>query len=708
MSILTRPRLLPQERFDLEDLSALLSAARTDSKLYTKEFLSGQNYVLKGFQITGLGLKSATVLMADATLIMPQNSTDFSWFTAAPAEPNIIVPDSDLSDGARNYLEISLLNQNNTPLTRAFWDPEANSGAGAEFNQIVETITDLQVKIVVSTGGFSGSIDRLPLAIIDVDGSGNIKTILDRRNLFFRLSTPTNIHSGYSWTSREEPLYSLVLSGVSGTFVNGEEITIGTETATVKVGGTTSITFKEPTGDGFFPGDSVIGTTSGATGTISTVSESFSGADKSIGNQRDILAALMNEIRFIKNTKYWYEDGGSSLGGLAATVNSLMVQAVIGASFKWDGTSMFIKDTTIVSPQDTDVLAYIRLLGNANDFAMTRQDGTGGSSPITVNEKQVVYVKLPASGGASYDQIGAGTSNYQVANIATFVPSDNNYWIAYRELNRLYIRGYGELEIGEEVIINDPMKENLQAEIDAINAALEQPVYEENVAIGAGGITSGSTLTLPVNTRISGSPQQFYVVGKGGLELYLNGQKLAPGITNGWQELGSNGAQSSTIQINQNLIQDDELTYRINGSGGPAAGSGGSSPAGDFNTLAATSVADPADFVCIFDVSLNSYRKMTRSDFLAGLNGTVPVNSYGSNQSLTNLNGVVLVTATATMLLPAPSTMTGRRFEIKNVGVGTMTIDGNGVNIDNMATIVSSTQFESFTVYSDGTKYWLL
>jgi hypothetical protein len=175
--ILSRIRILPQERFDLEDLNGLLSSARTDAKYNVKKMISNLNYVINGFTVTGIGLKSATVNMSDGTLIIPQNSNDFSWFTTAPTDPNVVIPDADLVDGTRNYVEILLTNENNTPITRAFWDPEANGGTGLEFNQIVDTMTDLKVQFVVLTGGFSGSADRLPLCIIDTDGTGTIKQI---------------------------------------------------------------------------------------------------------------------------------------------------------------------------------------------------------------------------------------------------------------------------------------------------------------------------------------------------------------------------------------------------------------------------------------------------------------------------------------------------------------------------------------------------
>src|SRR5690606_2879508 len=114
--------------------------------------------------------------------------------------------------------------------------------------------TDLKANFVVSTGGFSGSPDRLPLCIIDVDGSGNIKTILDRRNLFGRLAKPADIDNNFTWGTKLEPAYALTMTGVVGTFVAGETIQINTETAKVTTGGTTAIAFNVPSGVNFFPG----------------------------------------------------------------------------------------------------------------------------------------------------------------------------------------------------------------------------------------------------------------------------------------------------------------------------------------------------------------------------------------------------------------------------------------------------------------------
>lgn len=720
--ILSRPKILPAERFDLEDLNALLSASRTDAKLHTKEFVGSLNYILKGFTITGIGLTSATMLMSDATLIIPQNSFDFSWFIAAPGDPNITIAASQFTDSARNYIEVSLATQDGTPLTRAFWDPEANSGAGAEFNQIVDTVTDLEIQVTVSTGGFSGLPDRLPVAIVDVDNGGTIKTILDRRELFFRLSKPENLDNSFNWGTKSEPAYSLNMSGVTGTFVAGEKLLVNTEDAFVVTGGTTSITFNEPTGINFFPGSTVTGLTSGATGTVNTISENFSGVDKSISNQKNILDALMTEMKIMKNTKFWWQDAQSSLSGLASFMNSLMVQAVLRASFLWDGTNFVIQDDTIMSPAASDVLGYIRLLGRSDDIGLCRQDGTGGSVVIPVAEKEIVYVKIPAAGTSrNFSGVGTGDTQFQVAAIGSFVPSDENYWLCYRELNRLYIRGYGELEIGESVIIDDPMKEDLQNQIDEINAILTAPAYDENIHIISGStsgnnvhgpITTGTTLTIPVQSRVSGTPQQLYVVGKGSLQLMLNGQVLVEGDANGWTEVGSTGANSSQIVINQQLEVGDTLTYRIGVFGGPSTGgSGPGAPDDNFVTLPTSSTPHNADFVLIWDTSVSAYRKQTRQVFLTGTGGTVPAPvTLTSSGNILSTNQLVLIDATAgnvTATLPNPSTCAGQEFDISRIDASgnTATVDSGGFLMSGNSTFSLPGQWDTLTVKSTGSTY---
>lgn len=381
--ILSRVRILPQQRYDLEDFYAQQSAGRTDSKLWTKQFFTDKNSILKGFVVTGVGFNQATVVVADSTLVIPENTGDQSWFTVAPGEANIVIPDSALVDGTRNYVELKLVSETGTPIVKSFWDPSANGGQGAEFNQLIDTMFDLDAQVEVSTGGFSGSPDRLPLAIIDVDNSGVIKIILDRRELFFRLGNPSDIDEGFTWASQTEPGYSMVLTGVVGTFQPGELIQIGSVTAQLVSGTTSPLIFNCPNGISFVSGSAVSGMSSGASGTVNTIYESFSGADKDIDNVQEALRALMTEIRALKGTRFWYESAGSSI--VDATSSILFSRFLYVGSddnLEWSGTDIsFAEDIVLrrVNPE-TDVTT-IHTIDSSN-------------SPIAIADGEYLYVML--------------------------------------------------------------------------------------------------------------------------------------------------------------------------------------------------------------------------------------------------------------------------------------------------------------------------
>ncbi len=615
MAILTKPKFYAQERLDLEDVLAWQSADDTDSKLWTKEFLSNQNYILKGFEISGLGLNTATISMADATFIIGGGTSDFSYYISAPSQADLILGPASFVISARNYLELSLEAVDETPIVKTFWDPSANSGAGAEFNQTVNTMTDLQVAPVVLQGGFSGLPDRLPVAIIDVDGSGTIRVILDQRYLFFRLGIPGNPGYSFPWNSQTEPAYAVNITSPVGTFVVGETVTFsGGATATVSIGGTTNISVVLPSGVNFTSGNTITGGTSGATGTVNTIIESFVGSDKDIMNLKQKLDALSTEIKRLKGTYTWPQIPPASIAGLSNVVNSVLVQESSTAKFIWTGGNLSITDSN-GSPLSTDILGELRTMGMTQLIKLARADGQAGTSTIPIPSGSVLFIQLPASGNRTYSGNGSGASNYQVVPYGSFVQSDSNYWLAYNENGRLAVRGQEALINGESADIGDDVPASLLANIglldevtpaiytstgvvtqgsslvaaiSALDAVLGASSYSEFWTVvsgtpGAGQInpvTSGSDVTIPLNSRLPGSPQQFYVVGKGNLEVRLNGLVLDLGVD--WNEVGSPTSPSDQIEIMtlNGLTVGDKLEFRLivggaSGGGGGGGGGGG-------------------------------------------------------------------------------------------------------------------------------------
>lgn len=258
--------------------------------------------------------------------------------------------------------------------------------------------------------------------------------------------------------------------------------------------------------------------------------------------------------------------------------------------------------------------------------------------------------------------------------------------------------------------------------VNDVLTALDQPAYDEFREIVSGSPTgnqllgpvlNGTTIDLPVNSRLIGSPQQYYVVGKGTLEIFLNGQILQLGEAGGWSEIGVSLTNSYQITIDQQLEVGDFLTFRIDGTGGPGSGGAGA-PDDDFFTLPQSFSPDNGDFVLTYDVGDNAYRKQTRSTFLSGLGGFLNINTYTVDHTADiNTDDVILmdVSVTArTVTLPPANTAAGKIFYIKKIDAtgNAVIIDGDGSLIDGSSTINTTTQFESFTITSDGINWWIL
>jgi hypothetical protein len=256
--------------------------------------------------------------------------------------------------------------------------------------------------------------------------------------------------------------------------------------------------------------------------------------------------------------------------------------------------------------------------------------------------------------------------------------------------------------------------------LNSVLTTLDQPSYDESYLLVAsspgpgeilGPITSGSNIQIPVNSRLIGTPQQYYVVGKGAIEVYLNGQYLQLGVD--WIEVGPPNTDSDTIQIQQNLVVGDRITFRLDANGGPGSG-GSSAPDDNFVTLPTSPTADNADYILIYDVSAAAYRRQLRSTFLSGVGGNLTVTQVSTNYTALVTDDVILVNATGgtvTVTLPPASGNSGKVYQIKKIdsSSNTVVIDGNGSEtIDDALTLTTTVQYEAFTIVCDGTEWWII
>lgn len=67
---------------------------------------------------------------------------------------------------------------------------------------------------------------------------------------------------------------------------------------------------------------------------------------------------------------------------------------------------------------------------------------------------------------------------------------------------------------------------------------------------------------------------------------------------------------------------------------------------------------------------------------------------------------IILANGTFTVTLPSPAA--DDLIDIKNIGTGTVTIGGGGNTIDGDATIYLYSQYESVSLISDGSDWWIL
>lgn len=306
-------------------------------------------------------------------------------------------------------------------------------------------------------------------------------------------------------------------------------------------------------------------------------------------------------------------------------------------------------------------------------------------------------------------------ANYQFDFSPVPLTSTVVYWLVLRVASVVTITGTDYIDAEDNN--TNPYAGGQESKYDGVNwiAAPSSDFYFtiNSLTLGTNQwppMPAGTTITIPKNTRLTGSPQQNYVVGKGTLELYLNGQYLRLNAGNGWDEVGASLTNSEKVIIQQDLFDGDELIFRLDATGGPGSG-GASAPDDNFITLPTEASADNADFVLIYDMSALAYKKQTRANFLAGLNGLRSVNTFSSNQTLNATHDHVRVDCTSgniTITLPLASLNIGVQYTIKKIDASANSVIINpGTDlIDGSSSLSWNVQYQSFTIVASAAGTW--
>jgi hypothetical protein len=202
MSVLSRVSLYSGERFDIPDARAQDAASLNDWRYFISGNLTAKSVVISGFDITnyssvfaGAGPK---LQQNNVAMLHPEAATQASGFyVSSGTESDFSVV---LNASTTNYVELDLSTSTGTPDVRAFWDPGAAGGQGAEYTATVDTLVNLELNILVNVSGFTAG--RLPLYKFVTNSSGTITSFEDCRNPFYDLATggtSPNPNNSYSF-----------------------------------------------------------------------------------------------------------------------------------------------------------------------------------------------------------------------------------------------------------------------------------------------------------------------------------------------------------------------------------------------------------------------------------------------------------------------------------------------------------------------------
>lgn len=475
--MMNRVKLYQAERLDLTDALNIQGFVENELQEWTSSIFAGtlNSYILKGFEPTVVANLNITVAVANSVLFnsaVTSGDMAGSTFRAPSTSPGLSLT---LTDNVTNYVHLVVNRISKEADLRVFWDRIANAGEGAEWSQIVNTIDTLDVSLYVSTVGWSVDDDKIPI-FYATTAAGVITSLVDYRNLFFRLGKPGNPGFYNTLLDRVEPNPDKIAQPTAFTAAD-KEITnfkawmdvVMSALKEIKWGTTTSRYWYEQAPGSLTQGNDVL--TAGGNWSWTLSAGPGSVGDLAFSSDAIVImygSAFTNSIDFTVSSPIVLNDGDVAFVDLVRTASSVLTVTVVASGSytsnpdrliiaKRTGDVAFVGNTPLIlNPTDTGTLsiaitsAFASYVG-APSFSPPAPDyNASGIAPSTV-----LYVTNGADdltkAIAKHDVKMQEIALQQLPPIGTIIPFydyngalafDSNYW-AYCDGSVKTISGIG-------------------------------------------------------------------------------------------------------------------------------------------------------------------------------------------------------------------------------------------------------------------------
>jgi len=200
MGVLRQFNWLGQERIDVPHLRSLESSIAADFDVLAGRAMAvSKPLVVRGFTISTAGAVGAaannlTVIVADS-ILMNVNATEsgsFFWVPASRA-PEVLnattnpVVTGSFTANQTNFVGVDIIRSADATTTDLVKSIDA--GTLAEISKNVPLGRTLNYRFVISTSSFSSQPNLVPIAKVITNASNNVTSVIDARNLMFRVGS---------------------------------------------------------------------------------------------------------------------------------------------------------------------------------------------------------------------------------------------------------------------------------------------------------------------------------------------------------------------------------------------------------------------------------------------------------------------------------------------------------------------------------------